>query len=148
MWLRQVIGLPKLRKQKRRRTKWRWKDVIIANTDLDSNDPLTAKKQLQFLFDYLYHKEIGPRDYPIILTGDLKWEGSADVFQAVKKNGGLNNAMENSRVTYPGAFDENTDANAVDYIYHKKLQGVLAATVNDNTNTGTSYNPVFSAFMF
>lgn len=148
MWLRQVIGLPKRRKQRRRRTKWRWRDLIIANTDLDSKDPETAKNQLQFLFDYLYHKEIGPRDYPIILTGDLKWEGSQDVFDTVKQNGGLNNAMESSRVTYPGPFSQDTaaDANPIDYIYHKKLTGVLAATVNDDKKV--EHSPVFSAFIF
>ena len=79
------------------------------------------------------------------------------MFQAVKESGGLSNAMESSRVTYPGSFDEAGvtdaggkvgDANNVDYIYHKKLTGVLAGTVNDEKKIQVPFDPVFSAFIF
>lgn len=148
MWLRQVIGLPRKRRR-RRRTKWKWKDVIIANTDLDSNDPDVAKKQLEFLFDYLYSVEMGPRKYPVILLGDLKWEGNPDLYQTIKEKGGMSNAMESSRVTYPAVFDKNMiDTNIVDYIYQKRLKGVVSASINDKLQTSVSFSPVFSAFIF
>ena len=61
--------------------------------------------------------------------------------------------MESSRVTYPGAFDAedengNGEGNNVDYIYHRKLTGVLAGTVNDEKKADVPYDPVFSAFIF
>ncbi|XP_057291437.1 uncharacterized protein LOC130614057 [Hydractinia symbiolongicarpus] len=141
---------------KRRRfyVEYRWKDIFIANTQLDANQTGVAENQIVHVMKHMRQNKMQRRAYPVIIMGDFGHEQQTELHQAIKERKWIKNTMITSRKALPALTKINLktlkEERLIDFIGSRKLTALLSAVLMDARPNGrpfSDHRPVLTAYV-